>query len=382
MIIIKNQQLNIKKQLLNIAVLILLLGITFYVIFTNSDGFSLESLGNFIKGIYWPCLIGAFVCMIMNIGFKGLSIRSISRHLGYKRRLSQNYSYASADIYFSAITPSATGGQPASLYYMVKDGIPIAASTAILSYNLLMYTASLIVIAVLAFAINPSLFMQFEWWAKALIIAGTVVQAAFLAVYVMILVSEKVVLKIGGWLVSLLCFFRVFKDKEKSYERLENAVKRFKGSIDYISRDKKVAIKSFLYNLLERIAYLSIGVLVFFGAKMNMPELASVNISVMDVFVLQAYCLLGSYCVPLPGAVGASEGLFSSIFYLIIPNQILLTATMLTTRAINFYICFMFAGVVTVVHHIGVTFFRKNKEESTDSKETAKDKEKSEQIKQ
>lgn len=351
------------------------MGVTFYVIFTNSDGFSLKSLGDFIKDIYWPFLIAAFVCMIMNIGFKGLSIRSISRHLGYKKRLTQNYSYAAADIYFSAITPSATGGQPASLYYMVKDGIPIAASTAILSYNLLMYTASLIVVAVLAFAINPMLFMKFDWWVKLLIIAGVVIQAIFLTVYIMILVSEKVVLRIGKWLVNLLCLIRIFKDKQSSYDRLENAVHRFKGSIDFISRDKKIAIKAFLYNFLERIAFLSIGVFVFFGAKMNIPELASVEVSVVDVFVMQAYCLLGSYCVPLPGAVGASEGLFSSIFFLLIPNQALLTSTMLTTRGINFYICFMFAGIVTLLHHIKVSFLSKDK--NTETKDTKETKEKS-----
>ena len=74
----------------------------------------------------------------MNIGFKALSLGVLSKTLGYRKGILKNYSYASADIYFSAITPSATGGQPASAYYMIKDGIPISHTTAILSVNLLM----------------------------------------------------------------------------------------------------------------------------------------------------------------------------------------------------------------------------------------------------
>ena len=37
--------------------------------------------------------------------------------------------YALVEFYFSGITPSSTGGQPAELYYMTKDKIPVRTST-------------------------------------------------------------------------------------------------------------------------------------------------------------------------------------------------------------------------------------------------------------
>lgn len=116
---------SIKKQIINVSVLLAMIGLTFFIIFSNQDGFSISSVGEFVKKIHWPFLLGAFLCMFMNIGFKGMSIGLLSRTMGYHKRPSKNYSYASADIYFSAITPSATGGQPASAYYMVKDGIDL-----------------------------------------------------------------------------------------------------------------------------------------------------------------------------------------------------------------------------------------------------------------
>ena len=51
--------------------------------------------------------------------------------------------YSAADIYFSAITPSATGGQPASALLMVGDGIPTAVTTVVLLLNLAMYNLSI-----------------------------------------------------------------------------------------------------------------------------------------------------------------------------------------------------------------------------------------------
>ena len=195
---------SLKKQLINVAVLLLLIGFTFFIIFHNNDGFSLQSLGEFVSKIHWPFLLGAIFCMVMNIGFKGMSIGVLSRALGYKKGPLKNYSYAAADIYFSAITPSATGGQPASAYYMVKDEIPISHTTAILSVNLLMYTASLMALALVTFIVRPNLFFNIDSWiVKVCIVIGLLVQLLFLSVYVIIMVSEKTVMKIATWLVKI-----------------------------------------------------------------------------------------------------------------------------------------------------------------------------------
>lgn len=344
---------SLKKNIVNVSVLLALIGVTFYVILNNSDGFSIDSIKKFVADIQWPFLVGAFICMILNIGFKGMSIGMLSRTLGYHKSPLQNYSYASADIYFSAITPSATGGQPASAYYMVKDGIPISHTTAILSINLLMYTASLIVLAMITFILRPWLFVNIDSWiVKACIVIGLLVQLLFLSIYVMIMVSEKLVMRIARWLVNIASVVRIIKDRQEYIDRIDASVIRFKKSISLLAHNKKAFISSFLLNFAERIIYLSIGVLVFYGALYNIPELAGTQINVIDIYALEAFCWFAAYCVPLPGAVGASEAIFNNVFSMVISNSVLLSATMVTTRGINFYISFMFAGLVTLIHHV------------------------------
>lgn len=342
-----------RKNIINVCVLAALIGVTFFVIFNNNDGFSFNSVMDFVSDIHLPFLIGAFLCMVMNIGFKGLSIGVLSRAMGYRKSLPRNYAYASADIYFSAITPSATGGQPASAYYMVKDDIPISHTTAILSVNLFMYTASLIVLAIITFILRPSLFFNLESWVvKACIIIGLLVQLLFLSIYLMIMISEKAVIKIATWIVNVLAFLHIVKHKREYLGRINASVHRFKKSVILLKNKKKALLGSFLLNFAERIAYISIGVLVFYGAMYNIPELAGTHVDVLDVYALEAYCWFGAYCVPLPGAVGASEAIFNSVFAMIINSPVLLSATMVTTRGINFYIMMMFAGVITLIHLI------------------------------
>ena len=93
----------------------------------------------------------------------------------------------------------------------------------------------------------------------------------------------------------------------------------------------------------------------------NIPELAGNKVDVLDVYALEAYCWFGAYCVPLPGAVGASEAIFNSVFSMIISSNVLLGATMVTTRGINFYLMMIFAGVVTLIHHSRVKVSERKK---------------------
>lgn len=359
----KKAKPGLKKQILNIGVLLTLIGVTFYMIFRNSDEFSIHSLADFVNSIHWPYLLGAFVCMLLFIGFEGAGIGVLSRALGYKRKLRQNYAYASADIYFSAITPSATGGQPASAFYMVKDGIPLSYTTAILSVNLFMYTATLLVVVLIAFLLRPHLFLEVDSvLVKICIVAGLVVQLLLLAIYTLIMISEKLVIRLATWLVNILAFLHITKHRDAYLDRIGMAVRRFKASITLLRGSRRTLVVNFFLNLLQRFSYLSIGVLVFFGAKYHIPALADVHVSVLDVYVLQALCQFAAYCIPLPGSVGASEAIFNSIFSMIITDKALLGATMVTTRGINFYISFMFAGLVTLIHHLSVKY-KKRKEE-------------------
>ena len=86
--------------------------LTIYALFYNG-GLSLSELWTNIKESSHIWLLPAALCMTGFIYFEGRSLVSILRTLGYPAKKRQGFLYAAADIYFSSITPSATGGQPA-----------------------------------------------------------------------------------------------------------------------------------------------------------------------------------------------------------------------------------------------------------------------------
>lgn len=74
----------------------------------------------------WRILLIGVVLMAAFVAFEARSSHLILRALGTPQPYRRCYLYSSTGFFFSNITPSATGGQPAQIYYMNRDGVPVA----------------------------------------------------------------------------------------------------------------------------------------------------------------------------------------------------------------------------------------------------------------
>ena len=72
-----------------------------------------------------PLWLGAsLLCMTGFIVLEGLALLYLLRHLHCPRGFFRGLRYSAADQFFSAITPSATGGQPAAALVMRNHQVP------------------------------------------------------------------------------------------------------------------------------------------------------------------------------------------------------------------------------------------------------------------
>ena len=117
-------------------------------------------------------LTAAAVCGALFLILEGEAIRCILRGAGYPVRFASGLLYSASDIYFSAITPSATGGQPASALFMHRGGIPAGVVPAALLVNLLMYTLSIVLLGLAASVFDFRLIYGFSAVSKLLIMIG------------------------------------------------------------------------------------------------------------------------------------------------------------------------------------------------------------------
>lgn len=128
---------------------IMIAAVTIYAVF-RGGGVSFGQLAESIRDASVPGIALSCISMFGFIFFEGEALREIVFHMGYPTKHRHAFVYSAADIYFSAITPSASGGQPASAFFMIKDGIPTTTVMAALLVNLIMYTLAVISIGVFA----------------------------------------------------------------------------------------------------------------------------------------------------------------------------------------------------------------------------------------
>lgn len=333
-----------KKQILNLLFVGLLIGITVTVLLLNNKELNLENIATFFTNCDPVFMAAAFLCMVLSIFFEGLSLHIIARRFGHRRGLHASVAYASADIYYSAITPSASGGQPASVFYMARDGMSVGKATFSLIFNLIGYAAAILILGAAAFIINPAMFGEIEpWFAHFLIILGLSLQTLLLGFCIACMFCGGAVIKLGNGLISLLNKIKIVKRPDKLRTKLAEEVKKYSNCRKEIAGRPLLFITTLLFNLLQRLTNILISCFVCLSAHTAVPF--------ADLFVMQVFVLLGYNCVPLPGGTGAFEYLYLNIYCLRFDDAFIVVA-MMVSRVISYYFCIVASGVYTLAYHI------------------------------
>lgn len=327
-----------KKKAVWTLVFLALVGLTIFTIVRQSEDFSIRGFAKYVSGASIQWIILAFVSMLGFIVFEALAIIILAKAFGYKRKLKRGIIYSSTDIYFSAITPSATGGQPASAYFMMKDKIPGAVTTIILLTNLTLYTISIIVIGIVCFLARPGIFARFSIVSQCMITVGFLLQFVLLAAFILLVYKEKIVMKIADAGMKILGKLHLMHNIEKRREHLKQVEKQYKECANAIKNHKKSILAAFCCNLLQRISQIMVSVCVFIGIGGSVSQ-------IFDVFATQGYVVMGSNSMPIPGAVGAADYLFIDGFEGLVEDTVSME---LLSRGISFYCCIIICGIITL----------------------------------
>ncbi len=331
-----------KKHILSLLVLIALVAVTFFMILRNT---SIEGIKTAFSHAHPVYIILGCCCMLLCVSCEGECFRLILNSLGEKVSFGKSFVYSCSDFYFSAITPSATGGQPAMLYYMTKDKIPLSKSSLAVLLTLVEYMAVLVILGVLSFfwhfgfIIHSVLFIVM--FCFGFIMSSLVIVASLLAMF-----SQSLVHKVGMWCVRLLARIRIIKDLSSAQASLEKQLAEYKKGAEYIRTHPIVSLRVFIISLVQRVSLLSVSYFVYRSFGLHGENMLS-------VLAMQSVVMLSVTSLPLPGAVGASEFMFLKAFEGIFTSDLVMPA-MLLTRGINFYFNTLFAGAVSMANHISV----------------------------
>ena len=333
-------ELRSGKKLRWAAISVVIAALSIWAVASQWKGFSLQALLDYIAQANPFWLAGAVAAMLGFIVFEGFAIRCACHALHYDVTRHGSVAYTAADIYFSAITPSASGGQPACAFLMVRDGIPAIVATAVLLITLMMYSLAILILGLVSAALRPGVLATFSTVSKILIAAGTAMQVVLAGFFLLLIRSEQLLERICRGALRLLGRLHLLRDEQRHQAKLDATMEEYRRCAGLLGGHRQMLAKSLLFNLLQRASTISVSMLVYL-AMGGAPRHA------LDIFAMQSFVVLGSNCVPIPGAMGVADYLMLDGFNAFLqPEQVIRME--LLSRSISFYSCVFLCGVAVL----------------------------------
>lgn len=328
---------NIINKLFKYSIFLILVGVTFYVVFKNNN------IGDFLtnlKNANFIFILLGVLCMFTFLACEALNVRRILTTLGDKLSFMKSMRYSFVGFFFSSITPSSTGGQPAQIYFMNKDGIPISHSTLALLVELSGYQLATGILALIGFALNFDIIIHHLGNIKFLVFLGVAINLIILALLIVMIFSKKIALKLANLVEKILKFFHYSKADKLKTSFVAQIDEYHKCSI-YLKENKSVLAKVLITNIVQLTAYHAVPYCIFLSFGLT-------GFSAMTIILMEAVLYIAVASLPFPGAVGISEGTFMIMFKMFFPEY-LLGSAMIISRGISFYLFVLISAVGVIV---------------------------------
>lgn len=325
---------KIKKTIRNLIVFILLIGLTFYLIFKDQNVLEILNIAVSVKKRY---ILVAIIAMCLYLLGETINITRILKELGEKSTFLRNIRYTLIGFFFSSITPAASGGQPMEIYYMHKEKIAVANSTLALLVHLTSFQIVTITLGIL------STILHFEIVKSGLIylvVLGILLNSTALTLLAISIFSKRLSKGLINFAVKVLRFFRI-PNIEKKQESLEKELEKYQESAVYIKEHKKLMIKTLVTTFIQVIIYYSIPYWVYLAFGFT-------GYNFFQIVTLQAMLYATVSGIPSPGAVGVSEGAFIEIFKGVFPATMMNSAILLN-RGASFYLFVIISAITTTI---------------------------------
>ena len=317
----------------------------------RGGGVSPGELAADIQDLSIPGILLSVFSMFGFIFFEGAALTVIVRSLGYPAKQRRGFVYSAADIYFSAITPSASGGQPASAFFMIRDGIPATAVMASLLLNLIMYTMAIITIGLAAVLLFPKIFLRFSIPGRIFILIGILTLTGLAILFYLLMRKQLLLKKLALGTAALLEWLHCHRAARKISQKLDHALQEYNQCVNLLFDKKQMLLQVYLLNLCQRLSQLGVTLFVFLamgGRYSILPEL----------FATQIYVVLGSNSMPVPGAMGIADYLMLTGYQALMGKAAVYQLEILG-RGISFYACMILSMIIT---GIGYLLLKKHKQ--------------------
>lgn len=248
--------------------------------------------------------------------------------------------YAMTGFFFSAITPSSSGGQPMQLYVMHQDGISTVNGTLALMMELTGFQTAAILLGTWGLWQQHAFIFSLAGPMKYLIFAGFFVNLCLLLLLLTAIFSKTGIARLVGIVAALAPKLRFRSAAQFQRKALDWAADYRRCAICFKARPT-LLFAVCATALLQMAALHSIPYWVYCSFGLT-------DFTLRQILSLQAVLFVAVSVIPLPGAVGVSESGFLVLFRSLFPTA-LLGSAMVVSRFISFYLAVIVCGLAVAV---------------------------------
>lgn len=313
-----------------------ILALTVYAVFRDQD---LEEVMEAIHSCDLRWIVLALLCVFAFIAFEAVILHLMLRSCRIALGQFKCFLVACAGFFFSAVTPTAGGGQPMQIYFLHREKVPIPVSAVILMASNITYKLVLVLTS-LALALFRtrwlrehfgSLFFLF-WLGLAITLTFTVL--LFLLVY-----HPNLARSLADSLLQWLEKIHILRPRPDRREKLLSSMGIYHETASFFRAHPGTMILVQILSFLQRYALFTVPWLVCrsFGLTSRW----------LDIAPLQAAIVTAADLLPVPGGMGITEALFLTVFELIFGSFTL--PAMVLSRGMDFYCKLLISAVFTAV---------------------------------
>lgn len=327
-----------KKYLLNGLFLIALITGTFYFVLKDQE---LDLLLHYISEANLGWLLVGLMMMLIFVSFESIIIHYLMKSLSCAMNFIHCLKYSFVGFFVSAITPSATGGQPVQMYYMKSDGVPITESSLVLMIVTIAYKAVLLLLAAVMLVVNSEFVMAHITGIEFIMVFGILVNVVIIGFLFLLVFRQSFAKKMVGNTILWLGRHGIVKNYHSRIKKVLSSMSRYNQSAAYLKLHKKIIFNVFIITTIQRLSLFAITWAIYKAFGLS-------GVSAFEIITLQLIISLAVDNLPLPGGLGVSEGIFLLFFEEIFTEKYL-TAGLLLSRGFNYYAIIIVGGIVTAI---------------------------------
>lgn len=256
--------------------------------------------------------------------------------------------------FYSAITPSSSGGQPLEVFAMARWGVPGPVATAAVSVQFICFQVALIALgAALWLASRAQVAAQLggvRWFAAF----GFLLNALLPLMVFLLGANRRLTGALTRGALRLAARLKLIRRPEAAQHKLDRIVGEYQGSVTALFRKPRAALMLMLLSLAQIVLLMSI--IVGVHRAFALPRASG-----LTLVTLQTLLYISASFMPLPGSSGAQEYGFTVFFRGIFPDSMMLSA-IFCWRTFTFYILLLF-GFLSVLAEGGMRFLEKGQKE-------------------